>query len=449
MIERAYVVPHPPIVLKEVGRGEEEKISATVESFKRLAKEIKDLEPETIIISSPHAPYYMDGFYISNGQYLEGDLSAFGVGGVSEKVEVDQDLVSEILKTGKDLPIFPSKTKINDLDHGALVPIRYIKEAYKDFKLIVIGISTLEGKDHYRLGQAIQKAVKNLDKSCVYIGSGDLSHALKDSGPYGYKEEGPIFDKKIVDILSRAAFDELIQISNKEADQADQCGLNSFQIMAGSLDGLDIKSEKYSYEGPFGVGYAVISYKVDGSDPQRKFIQKKEEKDPYIELARKTIETYIIEGKVLPLANNLPIEIYEKKAGCFVTLEIFGNLRGCIGTIAPTKENLGQEIIRNAIASSTEDPRFPPVGKDEIDKLDISVDILEKAEPINSIDMLDPKRYGVIVSCGYRKGLLLPNLQGVDTAQEQISIALSKAGIGPKEDYKLERFEVVRHEYRD
>ena len=134
------------------------------------------------------------------------------------------------------------------------------------------------------------------------------------------------------------------------------------------------------------------------------------------------------------------------KAGVCVTLKKHGNLRGCIGTIAPVTGSIAEEILKNAVSSCSEDPRFDRVETDELDDLVYSVDILSSAEPIDSLDKLDVRRYGVIVSYGYKRGLLLPNLVGVDTVEQQIQIALQKAGISRTEKYALERFEVVRHQ---
>ncbi len=167
-------------------------------------------------------------------------------------------------------------------------------------------------------------------------------------------------------------------------------------------------------------------------------------KNPYVSLARRTIELYVREGKVLQIPDDTPDELLSTRAGAFVTLYKNGQLRGCIGTISPVRPSLAEEIIRNAISASTEDPRFPSVKPDELSELDISVDVLGEAEEIDSIDDLDPERYGVIVTSGYRRGLLLPNLEGIDSAEEQVSIALRKAGIY-RGEYTLERFEVIRH----
>ncbi|NLV74398.1 MAG: AmmeMemoRadiSam system protein A [Chloroflexi bacterium] len=162
-----------------------------------------------------------------------------------------------------------------------------------------------------------------------------------------------------------------------------------------------------------------------------------------VQLARRTIERYIREHEVLAEPAELTPEMRER-AGAFVSLHRGGQLRGCIGTIEPTRPNAAQEIIRNAISAAVHDPRFAPLRADELDSLEISVDLLGAAEPIESLDQLDPKRYGVIVSFGNRRGLLLPDLEGVDTPQYQVQIALQKAGIRPSERYQLKRFEVHR-----
>jgi len=450
-MKKAFVVPHPPIILPEVGRGEEEKIAKSVDAYKQVAEEIAEIKPDTIIISSPHAPYYQDVFYLANAPEASGNLRAFGVSGVEERVSIDQELCDEIVKEGGNLPIYYSKNGAKNLDHGSLIPLRFIKASYSDFKIIRVGLSVLPAEAHYQLGMTIKSAVETLGRRCVYVASGDLSHVLKAQGPYGYREAGPAFDKKMVDVLRRAAFDELLDISRAEADEAAQCGLGSFQIMAGFLDGEKVEATEYSYEGPFGVGYAVFSFDDVGNDRERHFLDNRHEglgkSDPYIELARDTIENYIRDDKVLNIPQGLPNSMTEERAGCFVTLYKFGQLRGCIGTIAPTRENIADEIIQNAISASTRDPRFSPVREDELDELDISVDILGDPEPIQSMAELNTKTYGVIVTSGHRRGLLLPNLEGIDTPEEQVAIALQKAGIYPDENFQMERFKVIRHEY--
>lgn len=172
----------------------------------------------------------------------------------------------------------------------------------------------------------------------------------------------------------------------------------------------------------------------------------KANEDAYVRLARLSLETYIKTGQMAALPKDLPEEMLNRRAGVFVSLKKHGHLRGCIGTISPVTKSIAQEILRNAISSGTEDPRFSQVTEDELDDLVYSVDVLSEPEPISSMDELDVKRYGVIVTNGHRRGLLLPNLDTVNTPEQQVEIALEKAGIRKGQPYSMERFEVVRHQ---
>lgn len=166
---------------------------------------------------------------------------------------------------------------------------------------------------------------------------------------------------------------------------------------------------------------------------------------PLVKLAKETIESYVRYGEIPKAPSPLPEEM-RRRAGVFVSIHTRdGELRGCIGTIEPTRPNIAEEVIHNAIASATRDPRFPPVTPAELDSLVINVDVLSPPERIHGPEELDPKRYGVIVQSGWRRGLLLPDLEGVDTVEQQVDIARRKAGIGPHEPVELYRFEVKRY----
>lgn len=166
--------------------------------------------------------------------------------------------------------------------------------------------------------------------------------------------------------------------------------------------------------------------------------------DPYIKLAYSALEKWVRENSRIKPPDDIPEEMLEKKNGVFVSLKKNGELRGCMGTFEPTQENVAREIIKNAISASSRDPRFPPLQNEEIEDLEISVDILSSPQPC-SRDQLDPTKYGVIVKKGRRKGLLLPDLEGVDTVKEQLSVARRKAGISKGEEERILRFEVERH----
>ena len=165
--------------------------------------------------------------------------------------------------------------------------------------------------------------------------------------------------------------------------------------------------------------------------------------EPYVSLANHAIRAYVTDGRVIAPPDELP-EGMRRSAGAFVSIKKRGALRGCIGTFFPTEPTIAAEVIANAIKAATADPRFPPITSGELDDLELSVDVLSEPEPCGESD-LDPVRYGVIVECGWRRGLLLPDLPGVDSAAEQIDIARRKAGIGADEAYELRRFTVERH----
>lgn len=166
---------------------------------------------------------------------------------------------------------------------------------------------------------------------------------------------------------------------------------------------------------------------------------------PLVDLARKAIEVFIREDGLIFESPSSLTEEMKQKAGVFVSLHKAGDLRGCIGTFAPTQENVAKEIIVNAISAATRDPRFSPVEEEELDDLEISVDVLSAPEPVKDISELDAKKYGIIVSAGSRRGLLLPDLEGVDTPEQQIAICRRKAGISEKEPVQLFKFVVKRY----
>ncbi len=175
--------------------------------------------------------------------------------------------------------------------------------------------------------------------------------------------------------------------------------------------------------------------------PQRP--EDKKPPHPLVRLARDTVETFVRHGYVLQPKDITP-EMRER-AGVFVSIKKHGQLRGCIGTFDPTQPNIAEEVINNAISSATRDPRFPPVAPGELPHLHYSVDVLTRPEPVDSAEQLDCKKYGIIVECGRRRGLLLPDLEGVDTVEYQIDICRQKAGILPGEPVRLYRFQVKRY----
>ena len=456
----AIIVPHPPLIIPTVGRGREREVQKTIDAYRTAARQVADWGPEVLIVTSPHSIMYTDYFHISPGKGASGDMSAFGASQTRLMAEYDGELRDEIIRQTEAANVRAGTLGERDpsLDHGTFLPLYFLQEARVNCPILRIGLSGFSPLEHYRLGQCIAKAVDKLGRRAVFVASGDLSHKLKDDGPYGYAPEGPVFDRQVTEAMASGDFLRFLTMDPGLCDRAAECGLRSFQIMAGALDGLAVDARLLSHEGVTGVGYGVAVFTVTGPDESRCFAAQCEEieharlaerkglEDPWVKLARLSLETFVRTGKRLDsLPDGLPNEMTDRSAGAFVSLHAHGQLRGCIGTTGPTTESVAWEIVRNAVSACSRDPRFAPVRVDELDSLEYSVDILGKPEAISSPAELDVKRYGVIVSCGGRRGLLLPDLDGVDTVEQQIEIARQKGGISSWEKYTLERFEVVRH----
>lgn len=459
MISGAFMVPHPPLIIPDIGKGEEKNIQDTISAYHEVGQRIGRLKPETIVVLSPHQIMYADYFHISPGRTAKGDFRQFRAGGVKIEAAYDTEFVENLCKLAEagDLPAGTAGERDRSLDHGTMVPLYFVNQYWKDYKLVRIGLSGLPLVVHYELGQRIRETAEVLNRNVVLIASGDLSHRLKEDGPYGYKPKGPEYDSRIMEVMGKGDFGKLLEFPEDFCEKAGECGHRSFTVMAGALDRTDVAAEQLSYEGPFGVGYGICAYEVQGRNLKRNFKEQYEEKeqerlsrqraneDAYVRLARKTIEEYVCTGRRIALPEELPKEMYRSRAGVFVSIKKEGRLRGCIGTIQAVQNSIVEEIMENAVSVAVKDPRFSPIEPEELKKLTISVDVLGDMEKIDSPDSLDVKRYGVVVTKGYRRGLLLPNLEGVDTVEEQIAIAKQKAGIGEDEKAGLERFEVVRH----
>lgn len=455
------MVPHPPLILPEVGKGDERVVEETIRAYEKAAESVADLKPETIVLSSPHVVMYGDYLHIAPGNSGGGNMRQFNAPETGMFIDYDTEYREHLIGLCDEVS-FPAGTmgeRSPELDHGTMVPLYFILKKYSDFKLVRMGISGISMADHYMLGMMVKKTAEDLDRRTVYVASGDLSHKLQKSGPYGFDPKGPEYDDKIMDVMGSGEFDRLFDFDSVLLEKAAECGHRSFVIMAGAFDRSDLQIEKLSHQDITGVGYGICTYRVTGSDQKRNFLdrwylrkkdgleRRKKMEDQYIGLARKTIETFIKDRKVIPVPENLPDEMSNRRAGAFVSLHIDGALRGCIGTILPVTDSIAEEIINNAISASTRDPRFSPVREDELPFLEYSVDILEEPEAIDSEEELDVKQYGVIVTKGMKRGLLLPDLDGVDTVSEQIAIAKQKAGIAVDDnDVSLERFKVTRHE---
>lgn len=462
-----YLMPHPPVVIPEVGREQAKVVAATAKAMDEVGKQIAVLKPEVLVVISPHGPLFSDAIAIQGEPELKGDLGAFGAPQIRIHKKNALALIEKISDEAAQhqLPavIFDKSLArrfdvSGALDHGVIVPLSFIEKHYSDYDLVEITYGLLSTDELYRFGMIVAACVNALQLRTVVIASGDLSHKLKDSGPYHYHEKGPLFDAWVMDAFKAQDLVKVVTADEALCEGAGECGKKSLDIMIGAFDGLKVNIQALSYEGPFGVGYGVASLTepVPSEDARRhaavvqavkaRRLKGRQQEDAFVKLARSAIEAYIKNQKRLSLPESLKTpELEGPSKGVFVSIKSTGGLRGCIGTTIGTQASLAEEIIQNAIQAATEDPRFPEIEAWELEHLTISVDVLSRGELVTSAEALDPRKYGVIVETDFRRGLLLPDLEGVDTVEEQLRIALNKAGIKTHEPYRIHRFTVERH----
>lgn len=470
--------PHPPIVLPEVGRGQEKGAAMTIAGMTELTNLAAGLKPETVAVVTPHGPAFSDVIAATDESELSGSMEQFGAPQATLTKRVDRELLKlfarEAEEAGVPLAVLDGAALRRlglrpALDHGALVPLCFLEKALKDYEILHIAPGGPSLRKQFAAGQALGRAAEKSGRRTLVLASGDMSHRLLKTGPYGFDEAGSRFDGQVVDAVRRGEPGRILAIDPSLARKAGECGWRPFAFALGALDGNTLQSRLISYEGPFGVGYITALLTPSGEKAPSRLERldraeanraaARDGEDGYVRLARETVGRYVRDGRAPRWADLKEtagefesLRMEKRKAGAFVSLHLDGELRGCMGTILPTAPHVGEEIIRNAVTACSEDPRFPAVGADELPNLEIKVDVLSPFEPIKSPGELDPGRYGVIVEKAGRRGLLLPKLEGVDSVSQQLEIACRKAGFRWDEEdegIRLFRFTVERHGEED
>lgn len=462
MITYGALSPHPPVLIKEIGGARCQELQATLAAMYGMSRELLATAPDCIVFLTPHGNVFRDCISYLHMERLEGDLGDFGQPQLRTSLPNDLELLECIAALADQKgPEFIGISKeiarqhnLNArLDHGILVPLYILQQAgMGELPIVAISIGRLDNHELYSFGRLIQEASNRLGKRAAVLASGDMSHALKEEGPYQFHPDGPRFDNYIKDAVCAGDFAKILQVPAELRANARECGYPSLLILLGAMDGFRPDKIMVNYEGPFGVGYLTAGFQpgvkteglLAGWEAQRIAVmaERRVQESPQVRWARLNLEKSVRQEKKPSIDKEMEF-LLKQRAAAFVSIKKGGQLRGCIGTFLPSYENLAEEIARNALAAGLQDPRFSPVMENELAELEYSVDILSPPEPC-SRDDLEPKKYGVIVTAGSRRGLLLPDLEGVDTVTEQLSIACRKAGISPRENYSIERFEVQR-----
>ena len=257
MLKFASICPHPPLLIPSIGKNYFAQIKSTLRAMNELGNQIKEKKVDTIIIVSPHGPIQMNAMSINSAEYLQGDFSQFS-DNTSMKVKNDINLGASIKRIA-DLKDIPTELIGNEipLDHGAMVPLFFLKKHIPKIKVVAITFSYLDYKKHFEFGKIIYEIMESSKKKVALIASGDLSHRLIPNAPSGYSPSGKKFDELLIDLLEKNKVDRILNLDSSLVEEAGECGLRSIIILLGALSNLECKFKKLSYEGPFGVGYLV------------------------------------------------------------------------------------------------------------------------------------------------------------------------------------------------
>jgi MEMO1 family protein len=425
------LVAHPPILLAEVGGVQSERVRATADALRNLDGILSAVDADLAVVISPHSPSSMTSLPVRRGANAGGNLARFHAPHVQVAAQVDVVLADALIADGRRAGFSLIWAEETELDHGVVVPLYSLPKTMANKRCIFMGVSGWPLNRFIEFGVWLHGRLR--DRFAILIASGDLSHRLTPDAPYGYRAEGPVFDRLVIDALREPDWKRIEGLDPDLIEEAGECGLRPLAILLGAARAAGLDSQVLSYEGPFGVGYPVVAFTATtvagtaagaGLDVQA--------------LGRRAIDTYLRTRRLIEPPQPIPLDLQAPSAA-FVSLYKDGELRGCVGSVHPTEATAAHELIRYAVASAVRDPRFDPVRLAEVGALTIKVQLLDPAEPTD-ISGLNPQTHGIIVRAGDRQALLLPGIEGIDTPEQQLRAACDKAGINRNAPLELERF---------
>jgi AmmeMemoRadiSam system protein A len=434
----AALMCHAPIVVPPIAGSRAADCKTTTRAMGELARTLLAHEPDLIVLVSPHAPRRPHSWGIAHGERLWGSFARFGHPELVYAFAGDGEAAGSLAREALQLGLETHEIDGRALDHGALVPLHFVHEAGYTGPILLVALPFPGTETEQTFGEAVANASRRLGKRWALLASGDMSHRLTRDAPAGFDPAGRDFDHLFVAHLRRGDVGAAVSIDAQLAELAAEDVLQSTEVALGAV-GQPHGTEVLSYEGPFGVGYCEallhtdrVLHEVPGQAPPTRLA----------ELALEAIRAELLGQRFEPPALAAPWDVARP---VFVTLRSpDGELRGCIGRVDPVQATLASEVADCAVSAASRDYRMPPVEVGELDALHIEVSVLSTPEPVAGPAELDPQRYGVVVSRGSRRGVLLPNVEGIDTAEEQLRVALRKGGIAPGEEHRIERFTVKK-----
>lgn len=462
-IAKFYVMPHPTMIIPELGDGEETKITATTSACEKVADEIGEIKPDTVIVITPHGPLFGNAVAFTNEEKIYGQIKKDDETKVFLNFDINTSLINNITTDLKKENI--NCVNINskscelygieyELDYGTIIPMYFIDKKLSDYKIIQITCGEFSKFELYKIGMIIKKAVEESESKAVCIASGELSHRLTEDGPYGYTPEGKNFDVEIQSLLKNGDVLNIYNMDNMKIDAAGTCGMNPLYTMLGVMNGNEVKGNILSYEGPFGIGYAVIDFSLSKTEinmyeqiineKNKKFQNRLEDETIYAKLARESLTKFLMEGIKIEVPSYVTDEMIQNKAGVMISIMKDRKIVANSGYYLPRADNIAEEIINCAINLTSVNVNQTGFGIKDLEDIDIYVETITDVEKV-SIEELNPEEYGVYVRSGMKSGMFFPRIPGVETSEQQLNAALQQGNISSFDDYIIKRFKVTSH----
>jgi AmmeMemoRadiSam system protein A len=444
----AVLMCHAPIVLPDVAGNRARQCMQTTRAMRDVAARLVSHAPDVIAIISPHAPRHPTRWGIGAESPLRGDFGRFGAEHVGVTLPGAPEAAARLSAVAKQAGLPLREISGEGLDHGTLVPLYFVRHAGWDGPTLLIALPYPGTGTEDAMGRALAQAAEAAGQRWAILASGDMSHRLIPSAPAGYHPQAKEFDRSFKARIDAGDLRGACAVDPDLRELAAEDVVDSCAVAAAAVDYQSKGHRTYGYEGPFGVGYLEAVLYEQAPPRERGAAQSERistEGRPWkamLRIARDAIAAKIshsaYRAQPLPVPWNAP-------QGVFVTLrDAQGALRGCIGHVEPLYGTLSEEIAACAAAAATQDSRFARVSPGELPTLNIELSLLGKTEVVRDLATLDPKRYGVVVSAGRSRGVLLPDIDGVDTVEEQLRIAAAKGHLPAGRSWVIERFEVQK-----
>lgn len=457
-------MPHPPVVVPSVGRGREAEAASTVQAMRRLAGAVAKWNPDVVAVVSPHSPRRAGALGIWGGERLRGALGRFGAPQAGVDLPRATGLAAALREQSRPGGLLWWEITGGELDHGAVVPLWFLVEAGWGGETVVVGLGTAEGESWGDLGAALRAAGGLWGGRLAVLASGDMSHRLTPGAPGGFDPAGARFDRAFVRLIEEGRYRDIAQMDAGMVEQAGEDVVESTLAAAGACNFASNGRVLLSYEGPFGVGYAVALLHRDDQERNAEEVETRPADLGHWEDAEEAESgdwaAVLLESGRRAVAERLGLkwagegavdrgqagEPGVRNGGVFVTLwTAEGELRGCVGSLEPACETLVEEVCRSALMAAFEDPRFPPLLAAELEGIRFEVSVLGEMEAVSGLESLDPRRFGLALkAAGDRRSVLLPGIAGLETAAAQLAAVRRKAGVRAGEPVDLFRFSVVK-----